>query len=75
MGADVIFWYEHLGPLMQTLKVNTILDYYKVIFIQEALTLNQNCLILISFCSRVKSIDDKFYEKVRKNLDFNRLLI
>jgi len=52
MGADVIFWPESLIPLMLTIK--------------ETLDLNKDCLVLISFCSRSKSVDDRFYQKLEE---------
>jgi len=52
MGADVIFWPESLDGLLETLD--------------EALEINPDCLVLISFYSRVKHTNTSLFEKMEK---------
>ncbi len=65
MGADVIFWPESLDGLLQTINVNCSWFIVSLMDKQEALELNKDCLVLISFYSRVGYTNDNLDKKVK----------
>jgi hypothetical protein len=63
IGADIIFWPDSLPPLMQSLNVysNILISCSK-----EALDINPNCEILISYYSRNESVNKNLDQKVKE---------